>query len=339
MNSNRSNARLTRRVLAVVTATGVVAALAACSSSSSASSPEAASDEVVSLTVGAAPSIFSTAMHLGVNEGIFEDAGFDVTIQPIQSMSEGIPLLLQGTAQYIVGDVQNTILAGSEDVPIAIGAPSTVTATETPEDNIGFGALLALEDSVIESVEDVEGKTIGTNTIGGDAYMSYLQLFEEEGVDTSTINWVEIPGPQLLPSLRQKQVDAVTIGEPNLTVARLEGGVKTVANADAVMNGAPQFAWLASQQWLGENADVAKRFQAAVIEANELAASDRAKAEEALASYTELPPEVISEVYFPHFSGTPITPGDLETTVDRMIKYELITEDEVPDLTALVPTL
>lgn len=334
--------RFMRRVAtgAAVFAVAATALTACASTPADSGTAEAPADgELISITVGATPSIFSLAMHLGVNEGIFEAAGFDVTIKPNQSMSEGIPLLLQGDFQYIGGDMQNTILAASEGLPIVIAGPNTVTATEVADDMVSYSGLLTMSTSDMESIEDIAGKTVATNTIGGDAYMNYLQLAEEAGVDTSTINWVEIPGPQQVPSLRQGQVDAITIGEPNLTNALLAGDTKVVASADAVMNGAPQFGWVASQEWVVQNADAAQRFEAAIIEANELVLADRPAAEQALASYTELTPEVIAAVYMPYFSSEPITAKSLQSTVDRMVKFDLISESDVPDLDALTPKL
>lgn len=330
---------LRRAGLGALTAFAAAAMLVGCSSATSATAPaEAAASESAKLTIGASSTVNALALHLGIEEGIFAEHDLDVSIVAINSMGEGVPLLLQGTAQAIYGDIQNGILAVKEGVPIQVAAPTSFAPSELPEDGVGFGNLLALASSDINAVKDLEGKTIGTNTIGGQAYMEYLSFLENEGVDIDAIKWVEVPGPQLLQSLRQGTVDSVTVGEPHGTSALLDGDVKVVASADLAFAGSAAFAWYTSRQFAAENQDVLARFQDAMIEANTLANDDRAVAEKTLASYTELRPEVISAVRLPHFAERPFEANDLASTEERMVKFDVLTADEMPDLDGFLPS-
>lgn len=339
MNIPTQITRRLRRVAVATAALGIAVALTACSASAPEPAPSPGGEEgpaeLIDITVGAAPSIFSLAMRAGVNSGFFEEAGFNVDIQTTQSMGEAMPLILDGTYQYIQGDVQNTILAASEGLPVVIGAPNTVSASEPVPNDESFGPLIVQESSGFTDIKDLDGKLVGTNTIGGAAYMDFKQMFDEAGI---TVEWVEIPGPQQLPSLKQDQVQAVTLAEPNATNAILGGGVMRLANADSTMKGAPNFGWISSQKWVQENPEVAKRFEAAVIEVNKLVLSDRALAEEALASYTELKPEAIAAVNFPHYAQKPFTAKDLKPVADRMVEFGLMSEDKMPDLASLIPS-
>lgn len=328
-----------RRHLGVLALAASAVLLAGCSSATADPSGQPSADgEPATITVGASPSINSLALHVGIEEGIFAEHDLNVEIVPINSMGEGIPLLLQGSAQAIYGDVQNGILAVKEGLPVMIGAPTTFAPEKLADDGVGFGNLLALSTSDIQTAADAAGKTIGTNTIGGQAYMEYLSFLESEGVDVDTINWVEVPGPQLLQSLRQGTVDLVTVAEPNGTSALLQGDVKVVASADLTFAGAAAFGWYASREYMAANADVMSRFQDAMIEANTLTNDDREIAEKTLAGYTELTPEVISAVRLPLFAERPFTDADLESTLERIVRFDVLAEDELPDLAGFLPT-
>src|SRR5690625_1627349 len=204
-----------------VSAAAAVLLLSGCSSDSSNAEGAAEQDELTPITIMVPPSVFATPMYLGLEEGIFEEHGFDVTIEPGTSMAEMMPLLMNDEAQYIFGDLHNTILAAEEGMPIAIGAPNGINATSEPEK--GFANLLVAEDSGIDELTDLENRKIATNSINGQAQLDNTTYMEFKGVDTSTIEWIGVPLEQAVAGLRQGQYDAITIAEPSGTIAMQEG--------------------------------------------------------------------------------------------------------------------
>lgn len=293
--------------------------------------------ELTSVMVGVPPTSFATALYAGVSEGIFEQHGFDVELTPIGSMAEAAPRLLAGELQYIWSDMHNMLLSRSEGVPIVVGAPGTVNTTEAPTGK-GFGNLLVLEESSIQSLKDLEGKTIGTNSLGGQAMLDNQTMLEKNGVDVSKIEWVALPTQQAIASLRQGQVDAITIAEPGGTAAMAEGGVRMVGSADDAIPGAPMFVLAATEEWVNGDLDRAKAFQDAVIEANTLINGDRELGTTVMTTFMQQVPEaVLADSVLPTFAEAPFTAASTQPVIDRMIKVGAITEDKVPDLGALLP--
>jgi NitT/TauT family transport system substrate-binding protein len=328
----------TSRLLAVPAALAALA-LAGCGGgapSSSGSAAAAPEGETTAVTISIPPSSFATPMYLGVEEGIFEKHGFEVTLQPGTSMAEMMPLLINGQAQYIFADLHNTIIAKEEGMPIAVGAPNGVNSDKEPEGK-GFANLMVAEDSGIDELKDLEGKKIGTNSINGQAQLDNVTYLESKDVDTSGIEWIAVPTQQAVAGLKQGQYDAITIAEPGGTAAMQGGGVKMLGSADAAMPGAPMFVLVAQESYLAEDPERAQRFQQAMIEANTLANNDRAAVEETLASFMELPEPIIKETVLPGFSEVPFEAAMTEPVIERLKKNGILPQDSTPDLEALFP--
>lgn len=330
--------RLLRKSLITTLGTAAVAigsalALVACSSGATPETGGAdgsGADEVAAIKVGVPPSIFAATANLGLTSGIFEEANLDVELITMQSAAEGMPQLLNGDLQFAMFEAVGAFQSASEGIPVELAAPISINATEPPADGIGFGNMLVLEESPIQEPMDFEGASIGTNSIGGAAQLAFHTRLEESGVDMSTVEWVEIPGPRQVPALRQGQVDAITVAEPHGTNALNEGGVRVAMNADDVRPGAPQFAFAATTQWLDSNEAIAKRFMEAMIEANELAMTDREALNEAMGSYMELPPEVIEQVRIPTFATEWWTPGDFDQVTELITTFDLLEGADIP---------
>jgi NitT/TauT family transport system substrate-binding protein len=290
----------------------------------------------VQISVGSPPSIFSLGVRTAVEEGLFEERGLDVEIVDIQAASEGAALLTNGDIQFAQFDVHNTILAVSEGQDLLMTAPIATTAEEASDDPHGFGSLLVAADGPVQSLADLEGKKIGTNTIGGTAYLDFYQKLEQAGVDMSTVEWIQVPSPQQVSALKQGQIDAATVAEPNVSIGIVAGDVRSIAQADDVMKGAPNFGFVSSGQWAEENGEAVEKFREALVEANTKLNSDRALAEEMVASYMDLDAEVVKTVKLPHFAEEPFTAEGIKPVADRLVEFELLTESEVPALDTVV---
>lgn len=321
-----------RYLAATVAAAGLL--FTACSSDPS-SADAANEEELTPITVMVPPSVFATPLYLGQEEGIFEEHGFDVTIEAGTSMAEMMPLLMNDEAQYIFGDIHNTILAQDEGMPIAIGAPNGINADTEPDK--GFANILVADDSGIEELADLENRQIATNSINGQAQLDNTTYMENKGVDVSTIEWVGVPLEQAVAGLRQGQYDAITIAEPSGTIAMQEGGVKMLGSADAAIPEAPMFALVSLDTYLEEDSEQAERFQDAVIEANTMANNDRDAVEAVLPNIMDLPEEAIDEVVLPPFAEAPFDPASSEPVVERLVDTGILPSDADVDLESLFP--
>jgi NitT/TauT family transport system substrate-binding protein len=215
-------------------------------------------------------------------------------------------------------------------------APIATTSQESSEDPHGIGSLLVAADGPVQSLKDLQGKKIGTNTIGGTAYLDFYQKLEQAGVDMSTVEWIQVPSPQQVSAIKQGQIDAATVAEPNVSIGIVAGDVRSIAQADDIMKGAPNFGLASSGTWADENGEVIADFREALIEANTMLNGDRALAEEMVASYMDLDEEVVKTVKLPHFAEEVFTPEAIKPVADRLVEFDVLSESELPDLAEVV---
>ena len=88
-----------------------------------------------------------------------------------------------------------------------------------------------LEDSPIQSIEDIAGKTIAVNTLGAHLDYTVREALHQKGLPKDAANLVVVPGPQLDQVLRAGQVDIAAFGYWQTTfegVARTKGGIRPI---------------------------------------------------------------------------------------------------------------
>lgn len=325
------------KVLTATAATIGLFALSACGGANTATD-QGGQAETTKVTFGAAPSLFSLGVRTAVEEGLFEERGLDVEVVDIQSAAEGAALLANGDVQFSTFDVHNGILAVSEGQDTQITIPVSYTATEASDDPHGFGTMVVAANGDIQEPKDLEGKKIGTNTVGGTAYLDFYQKLESEGVDMSTVEWIQVPGPQQVSSVKQGQVDAAVSAEPGVSMGLSEGSVEAFMHADDVMRGAPNFGFASSKQWAASNPNVVEDVQSAVIEANKMLNTDRELAEKMVVSYMDLDEDVVSMMKFPHYAEEPFTVEGIQPVADRLVEFKLLAENEMPELSEVLYT-
>lgn len=309
-------------------ATAALLALTACGGGDD----EAGADELTSVTIAIPPSVHGLGTSTALEEGFFEDAGLDVEIEQIQSGSEGAALLAGGDAQFALFSADNAINSAAEGHNNILTVPVAQQGPERSDEPHGFGSVIVDPEGDIESIEDLEGETIGTTVLGGEAYLNTYQALEEEGVDVSTIEWIQIPGPQQVSSVLQGQVAATITPEPNLSMAIIDGSIEPLFDPTGVLPNAPAFALASDSGWVEENPDVVDAVQSAITEANALVNSDREAAERNLSAFMDLDEEVVSMVRLPEYSEEMYTEEDMQAVADRMVEFDLLEEDNVPPM-------
>lgn len=88
-----------------------------------------------------------------------------------------------------------------------------------------------LEDSPIQSIEDIAGKTIAVNTLGAHLDYTVREALHQKGLAKDAANLVVVPGPQLEQVLRAEQVDIAGFGYWQTTfegAARETGGIRPI---------------------------------------------------------------------------------------------------------------
>jgi NitT/TauT family transport system substrate-binding protein len=323
----------------LLTASGLLAAavvLAGCSTPAPTDEgTDAPEVEVVDITVATYPVMSNAAMYIGVNEGIFEEHGLNVTLETITSGPDSVPLLLSGDLTFTSIDVPTLINANKENLGV-VGVQAMMVGVDVDR---GYVGVVASPDSGIEGWADLEGKKVGVNALGSTPVALISASMEAEGADPSTVQWVQIAQPETIPALLAGQLDAANLAQPLLTAAE-EQGFEQIGNPEQLtVPNVPTFIYVTTEQYASANADVVKRFAEALQEANALANSDHDLAIETAKTSTTVDPAVLDKVTgFPNWGEEPLTGADLDKFIKLMVDAGQLDKDDAPKGEDLIVT-
>ncbi len=107
------------------------------------------------------------------------------------------------------------------------GLPFTIVGEITSYDSAHPDvALFVNADSPVKSPKDLEGKTLGSNSLSDMNSIAMLAWLAQRGVDTSTLKQIEVPPSASLAALEQIRIAAATVNEPFLSAAVATGKVR-----------------------------------------------------------------------------------------------------------------
>jgi ABC-type nitrate/sulfonate/bicarbonate transport systems, periplasmic components len=235
--------------------------------------------ELIPVTVGALPIAPTAALQLGLDEGIFEAHGLDVTVEYGQGGAALLPAVSSGSIHFAIGNPLSVLIAVSQ------GLDMRLVAGYARIDDPPGGGMLVAADSGIETWRDLEGKTVAVNALNTQADLTIKASVDDDGGDSTAVTFTEIPFPDQLPQLEQGHIDAAWVPEPFLSAGIGSG---------AVMLGDPQWyipraytlATFTSGAFADSEPEVVEAFVAAITEALAFAAGDEAVYRTAIADFT-----------------------------------------------------
>lgn len=267
--------------------------------------------EMPTVRVVLVPAEGDADMYYAKDGGFFTDAGLDVQIDTIAA-GQNIVVAVAGRS-YEIG-VSTTVaiaLARERGVPIRVISGGNLHLTAAPTD-----MLMVAAGSQLRAATDVNGRTVGVTGLGNVPYLATQTWLKKNGADIGTIKFVEIPYPAMAAAL-QTGIDAAMMAEPYVTLSKTFA--RPLANAyDAI---SPRFMvseWFASDAWLLEHPDVARRFVDALRKAHVWANAHPRETGEILVRYTKIAPDVVPRMVRTTFMSTP-DPHVLQPVLDAAV--------------------
>lgn len=249
--------------------------------------------ELVPIEVGVLPIVDNAPIYLGDEEGIFEEHGLDLTLTQAQGGAALLPAVTGGDMDFGFSNVTSLVIAQSQGLDVEILAGGSATTGDPDED---FAAVVVLEDSDIEDIEDLEGAEIAVNTLSNISDSTISEAVEQVGGDPSTINFVEMPFPDMASSLSNGNVDAAAAVEPYQSLILGDNGRAIFSNYAYPVEDLTVAVWFAASQYLEQNPEVVEAFTDAIAESQRYADENPDAVRDILPTYTDLEEEVISEL-------------------------------------------
>ena len=279
-----------KKMLASFALVAALSSLTACSSATEADSSPSGSGvpEITSLKVGVIPFAELAAFYIAIDRGLFEDEG--LTVEPTQATGGAtiITSLIAGNINFAYSNYVSVLQAASKGLPLQI-----VRENDRP----GAQAIYALPDSGIANVEDLAGKTIAVNSLGNIMELTSRAVLEANGVDLDTVEFVEIPPPNMNAALEQGQIDAAWLVEPFITLAKQTLDVHIAAEVfDGPTKDLPVAGWVTTDQFAAENPNTVAAFTRAIDAAIQITLDDPQSVKDIMPTYTEIPDAVVADM-------------------------------------------
>jgi NitT/TauT family transport system substrate-binding protein len=319
--------RFVRLILAVAGIVAVAAFAAACGDDDD---DGGEGGGATTLRVGVIPIADVAPLYLGIDKGFFAEE--DLTIEP--QLAEGgaaiTPAVVSGDFQIGFSNTISLLIAASEGLPVQIISQGVLGGADESE---AWADLLVLKDGPIKSPQDLEGKTIAVNTLSNICEVTIKASLEQEGVAVDTLEFTEVPFPDMNAALEGGRVDGACVVEPFVS----QGTAGAAVGIDPFyVRTAPDLTvatYFTTRQYVEENPEVVDGFVSAMNRSLDYAQTHPDEVRDILLTYTEIPPEAVGQIALPIWR-TDLSEDTIELLSELSLKYGLIEEE--PDLNELI---
>lgn len=255
--------------------------------------------------------------------GYFDEVGLDVEIVQAGSPGDVLPLLAAGEANFG--------FLGYEAGFNAVNAGIDLVMLRELQRNVDDGQQLwAGPQSGIETVTDLEGKSVAVAGIGGFADLLLAEALATEDMTLDDITLVELPPPATIPAVLEGQVDAAWLPGPFAAsmLAQDDPPLTFVLDFEDVpaLEGIGIGPLWATRDWVEEHPNTTKTFVEVLDRiAAEFDADPDFDREQLALIVPEMAPEVIEQHALYPYTG-PVPVERVEDTQERFLQYGITSE-------------
>lgn len=170
-------------------------------------------DELREVTIGVLSIAPSVGVAYGIENGIFEEHGFDVNYEISSAGAAMLPAVSAGQMDFGVGNPLSVTTAVDQGLEMKIVAGYSNSLAEGDD----VAGVVTRADSDIDTWADLEGKTTAVNALNTLGDLTVMHLAEEDGADPQALEFSEIGFPDMPAQLERGNADAVWIPEPFLS--------------------------------------------------------------------------------------------------------------------------
>src|SRR5690606_5226244 len=227
------------------------------------------------------------ALWAAIDEGIFAEHGLEVEVVPAQGGAQAIPALLSGDIQFAIGQPFGPIRADLQNLGVAIIGDYADSLASGDDVN----AVVALGDSGITTPKDLSGKKVSVNSLGAAGDLTIRAAVDADGGDSSAVEFVEVPFPEVKAQLEAGTIDAAWAPDPFRGIVLGEGGVSVVAPSQATVPALSVLTTITTQELIDNEPELVEAYAAAMTDALEFASANEDLVYEAIATGLDIPVE------------------------------------------------
>ena len=249
------------------------------------------------LNVAVVPAVDSAGFFVALHQGLFAAHGLHVTFIPAVSSETVInaqalnqPLdrvdiscgnyvsYIQAQENYDQGKRSSSASSSTVAANLDIFAEGSVMET-------GAQGLYVMANSRIQTLADLEGKTIGVNAPGNILYLLAASALADAGLSLSGVHFAYYPLPQMAAMLKAGKIAAAVLPEPFASQAEQAMALSQLADLDQGATVAfPVQGCAVTRQWAAQHPAELAAFRAAFEQGQAIADTDRAAVDQAMES-------------------------------------------------------
>ncbi len=289
---------------------------AACGSDSGGNSSSQASGgpETPNITVGVLPIVGVAPVYLAEQNGFFKQEGLTVKFQQAQGDAALIPAMVGGDIQIAFSNYVSLFLAKTRGIDLSVIA-------EGVRAKPGFSGVFVMPNSPIKTPADLAGKKVAVDTLNNVGDVAISAVLSQQGVDPKTLKFVEVPLPDMGPTMQRGEVDAAWVEEPFTT--SLKDTLKARAIIDPFSgptDGLPVAGYAVTERFSDSNPRTVAAFLRALDKATAAANADPSKVVQLVPTYTGIKADAASKFTLPAYTATPDATA-LQHVADLMKQY------------------
>jgi NitT/TauT family transport system substrate-binding protein len=259
------------------------------------------------------------AVHYAAKNGVFTKHGVEVEVTLINSGAAAAAALVGGAADIAYTNMTTLILAHNRNVPMQIIAPGPIFDSEMRMTT----AIVVLKDSPYHSGADLNGKTIGSVSLGDTMAASIQAWVDQTGGDSKSIKIIEVPASASAESLQAGRISAATMNEPAVSQALAIGNMRALVNPNiAISKKFLQALFAVLTPVATAKSDAMQRFARAMREASTYTNTHMAETVDLVAGYSGIAPAVVARSAR-FVDALSIDPALIQPVIDVLVKYGL----------------
>jgi NitT/TauT family transport system substrate-binding protein len=262
-----------------------------------------------------------TPMIVARDKGFFAEENLSVTWSPVAQGAVAVEAVFGGSAEIGGSSILEPMVARGAGLDMVFMAASSHVRSGPPDNS---GVAVRAGDG-IRGARDLAGKKVSAGLINSINHMHMQEWLQKNGVDPKSVQFLEIPFPQMADALAQNRLDAVWNVEPFLTFMLSSGSARVIAYPylDNIP-GMDLTAYIAKESWLKANPDVARRFKRAIDRATTyLIEAPKAERDEWVAKFTGMKPEVVAAMNLPEYTAA-FNVASLRANLDMAVRHRLV---------------
>lgn len=273
------------------------------------------------ITIAGPANDAGAAFLYAADMGFFAKAGLNVKVDIVNNAGTISAAVASGAVEVGSLTVPTVALANDRNVPLRIVAPAAMYHSDNPT-----SGLIVLNNSPFRKAADLNGKTIGVRDIDNMNYYAAKVWIDQNGGDSSTVRFIEIPETQALAILASGRIDAAAIANPTLYDAVHGGDARLFAPIyDAIGKTFLTGVYFTNEAYAQAHPDLVRRLSDVLMAAAKWGNENHAQSAKILEKYSNTPvPVGIPRVTY----ATSLRAADVQPVLDILYKFGAIHKPE-----------